>query len=154
MTELFEEVLRLTDVSRDLGLGMLRRALTDGRIAIETAGPEDYEAALPRIRARLKAYLTPEEAEARCAVIAAYLAQLKTTRRSTPAAAPARERLDRGRSGEHDIAHAATSQAPPREGTKAEPAANDLGPDEVTQLGRRWTKDEQAQIDALKRKPV
>ena len=151
MTELFDEVLRLTKVPAVLGLGMLERALADGRVKVASARPEDYEAALPRIRARLKAYLTPEEAEARCAVIAAYLAQLKTPRRSTPSAPLAREGREPGRSGEHEIARSVGSRAEPG---KTEPDADGLDADEVTQLGRRWTKDEQAQIDALKRKPV
>jgi hypothetical protein len=65
--------VQLTEVSSVLAPGLVRRALVDGRADPSTAMPLDYVDALPRIRARLKAYVSEEEASRRIAKIEAFL---------------------------------------------------------------------------------
>lgn len=82
--ELFERVVEMTGVSTVLAPGMVRRALVDGRADPATAGPASYLEALPRLRARLKAYVTEVEADRRIAAIEAFL----TAQPKRPAAVP------------------------------------------------------------------
>ena len=55
--ELFNSVVHAADVSPLLGPGTIRRALWDVGARAETAAAADYRRALPRIDARLRAYL-------------------------------------------------------------------------------------------------
>ena len=135
--ELFDEVVRLTGVSPVLAPGMVKRSLADGGVSVDAARPQDYEAALPRLRARLKAYLPPEDAETRTQAIAARMAELRTTPRPTPSVAFRREpeRRTGEKSGKTDLAR--LDLAPNYE----------LDGGDTTLHGRRWTADEQAQIE-------
>ena len=81
---LFEHVVQLTEVSSVLAPGLVRRALVDGRADPSTAMPLDYVDALPRIRARLKAYVSEEEASRRIGKIEAFLEGLAKKRAPVP----------------------------------------------------------------------
>lgn len=76
---LFDSVVRLCGISTVLAPGIVRRALLDEKIRPEDAEPRDYEAALPRLAARLTAYLSPEDADKQVKRIAALLAQVAKT---------------------------------------------------------------------------
>lgn len=71
--ELFDRIVALTEVSSVLAPGLVRRALVDGKVEPANATPTHYIDALPRIRARLKAYVSPAEAERRIAAIESFL---------------------------------------------------------------------------------
>lgn len=73
--QLFEEVLELCGFSAVLGPGILRRALKDRGVTPATATTTDYRAALPRLEARMRAYMPDEEAASRAGRIAAFLEQ-------------------------------------------------------------------------------
>lgn len=142
-TELFDEVVRLTGVSEVLAPGMVKRSLADGGVTVEAARPQDYVAALPRIRARLKAYLPPEEAEARTAAISARMSELRVAPRATPGTP-----LRRDKSGETEVARKTERTS----GTDMRAVGSDLAPSyeldagDTTLHGRRWTADEEALI--------
>jgi hypothetical protein len=70
---LFEKVVALCGVSPVLAPGMVRRALLDGKVQVEAATPADYRTALPRILARLRAYMPEDEAQKRARRISALL---------------------------------------------------------------------------------
>jgi predicted chitinase len=72
---LFDGVVRLCGISTVLAPGIVRRALLDQKVRPEDAEPRDYEAALPRLGARLTAYLSQPEADRQVRRIAAFLAQ-------------------------------------------------------------------------------
>lgn len=74
---LFDKIVALSGVSAVLAPGLVRRALLDGKIQVEQATAADYRAALPRILARMRAYLPEEEAQRRARRIGALLAQLE-----------------------------------------------------------------------------
>lgn len=67
-----------------LAPGLVRRALVDGRADPSTALALDYLDALPRIRARLKAYISEAEADRRIARIETYLQGLAKKRAPVP----------------------------------------------------------------------
>jgi hypothetical protein len=71
--ELFDRVVALTEVSAVLAPGLVRRALVDGKVEPAAATPAHYLEALPRIRARLKAYVSEAEAERRIAAMETFL---------------------------------------------------------------------------------
>lgn len=73
---LFEKVVELCGVSAVLAPGLVRRALLDGKVAVPDATPADYRAALPRLVARLRAYLPEDEAQRRSRRISAMLTNL------------------------------------------------------------------------------
>lgn len=166
-TGLFDEVVALTGVSRVLAPGMVTRALADGGVSVADATAHDYEEALPRLKARLKAYLPPEQAEERAEAILKRLLQLRA-----PAARPTPAGLVRSRvagqrdalreSGENPTAepaarsagpdHAAAGAARPSGASPGTPAHEPVEDDDFTLVGRRWTADEQAALDALRRR--
>jgi|GEM_PF-2070539 len=80
---LFDHVVQLTEVSAVLAPGLVRRSLLDGKSDPKDADPHAYLEALPRIRARLKAYISESEADRRIAKIESFLHGL-TKRRPAP----------------------------------------------------------------------
>lgn len=150
--ELFEEVIRLTGVSDVLAPGMIKRSLADGGVAVDSARAEDYEVALPKIRARLKAYVTPEEAEQRTKQIAQRLASLRHAPKHTPSTPARRDRLEgeREKSGEKDLP--SRSGSGEKDLIKVMPPTYELDETDTTLHGRRWTADEQAALDAMKQR--
>jgi hypothetical protein len=70
---LFDHVVQLTEVSAVLAPGLVRRSLLDGKSDPKNAEPHAYLEALPRIRARLKAYISEAEADRRIAKIESFL---------------------------------------------------------------------------------
>jgi hypothetical protein len=138
---LFDEMVSLTGVSPMFAAGLVTRALADAGVTIDGASAHDYEEALPRLRARLKAYLPEDRAEERAQAIRARIAELKgTPARPTPAGL-VRYRVkaqiaDRVREG---------GEAPRPE--VAAPPSTALewdDPEDFTTVGRRWTADELA----------
>lgn len=149
--ELFDEMVRQTGVSVVLAPGMVKRALADGGVSVEAARPEDYEAALPRLRARLKAYMTPEQADVRAKAIAAWLAGVRTgAPRHTPSSPTLRRDVEREPSGLKDLARRERSGEKPALVPDMS-APYELDGTDTTLHGRRWTADEQAQIEAARR---
>ena len=73
---LFEKVVELCGVSAVLAPGLVRRALLDGKVAVPDATAADYRAALPRLVARLRAYLPEDEAQRRSRRISTMLTGL------------------------------------------------------------------------------
>jgi hypothetical protein len=63
--EIRAELCRLSGLSPLLAPGVLRRALTDSGVAPGLAGPRDFLKALPKLEARMRAYLTPTDVEQR-----------------------------------------------------------------------------------------
>jgi hypothetical protein len=59
--ELYDKVVEACELSSVLAPGIVRRALSDGGSTPDTATAADYRAALPRILARLRAYLSEAE---------------------------------------------------------------------------------------------
>lgn len=74
--QLFEQVLELCGFSAVLGPGILRRALKDRGVTPVTATTADYRAALPRLEARMRAYMPHSDAATRARRVAAYLAHI------------------------------------------------------------------------------
>lgn len=62
---LFDRIVSESGVSPLLAPGMITRALRDVGASPETAARVDYERALPRLEARLKAYLSETEVSQR-----------------------------------------------------------------------------------------
>jgi hypothetical protein len=86
---LFEKVVSLCGVSSVLAPGLVRRALCDGpagpdgrKVQTDTATIEDYKTAMPRLLARLRAYMPEEEAQKRARHIGALLISIETGRES------------------------------------------------------------------------
>ncbi len=79
---LFDKIVALSGVSVVLAPGLVRRALIDGppseSVIPEKATVAHYRAALPRLLARLKAYMQEDEAVRRGRRIAAALALLES----------------------------------------------------------------------------
>ena len=150
---LFDEIVTMTGVSPMLASGMVTRALADGGVSIDDASALDYEDALPRLRARLKAYLPEQRAEECAQVIRARLAQVKgTPARPTPAGllryrvkAQVADRVrETGQTSRSD-AQPPASATPPPSGARADVAQLDWDDaDDFTLVGRRWTADELA----------
>ena len=63
--EIRVELCRLSGLSSLLAPGVLRRALSDAGVNPELAGPRDFLKALPKLEARMRAYLTPSDVEQR-----------------------------------------------------------------------------------------
>jgi len=61
-SELFREVVDASGVAPVLAPGTVRRALRDVGSTPQTASTKIYLQALPSIRARLRAFMSPEEA--------------------------------------------------------------------------------------------
>lgn len=72
--ELFAKVLSMTGLSEVLGPGILRRALADEGVTPEQAEPAHYQRALPRLEARMRAYMPADLAQKHAQRIAGYLA--------------------------------------------------------------------------------
>lgn len=144
---LFEKIVALCGVSAVLAPGLVRRALLDGKVKIDDATTADYRAALPRLLARLRAYMPEEEAQRRSRRIGALLAQ-----------------IDSGKSIEGDeendgtlvgrVAEAlrggtpAEGQQRPRPPSSGSASLEWDPDDEITLLGRRYTADELKRIAA------
>ena len=77
---LFDRVLALCSFSDLLGPGTVRRALNDAGVNIARATVEDYERALPRLAARLRAYVPAEDANQRVRRVAVFLRAEKAAR--------------------------------------------------------------------------
>lgn len=71
---LFQKICEMSGVSAVLAPGMVRRSLVDGGAHPDTATAEDYRRALPRLTARLKAYMSEDEAARRHRRIQGFLA--------------------------------------------------------------------------------
>lgn len=67
--ELRAELCRLSGLSPLLAPGVLRRALSDSGVQQERATPRDYLKALPKLEARMRAYLQPDDVEQRLRAI-------------------------------------------------------------------------------------
>jgi len=63
VSDLFARVMREAGLAPILGSGLVARSLRDVGATAETATDADYARALPRLEARLKTYLDPEEVE-------------------------------------------------------------------------------------------
>jgi hypothetical protein len=59
---LYAKVLAGSGLTSLLGPGTVRRSLADVGADVATATPADYLRSLPKLEARLRAYLGPEEA--------------------------------------------------------------------------------------------
>jgi hypothetical protein len=59
--DLFAQVMREAGLAPILGSGLVARSLRDVGATVETATDADYARALPRLEARLKTYLDPDE---------------------------------------------------------------------------------------------
>lgn len=140
---LFEKVVELSGVSAVLAPGLVRRSLLDGKVKVEDAGPADYRAALPRLLARLRAYMPEDEAQRRARRIAALLGQLE-------GGADAADEAGEGSLSERvsealrTPAHGSVrSQSTPSGGEGgAAHAVFEFDEDDVTTMGRRYTLDE------------
>ena len=77
---LFDKVVALSGVSAVLAPGLVRRALLDGKVQVEHATAADFRAALPRILARMRAYMPEDEAQRRARRISGLLTQLEAGR--------------------------------------------------------------------------
>lgn len=77
---LFDKIVELCGVSAVLAPGLVRRALVDGKVTVEDATAADYRAALPRLLARLRAYMTEDEAQRRARRISGLLQSLEAGR--------------------------------------------------------------------------
>ena len=71
---LFQKICEMSGVSAVLAPGMVRRSLVDSGAHPDTASAEDYRRALPRLIARLRAYMSEEEASRRHRRIQGFLA--------------------------------------------------------------------------------
>ncbi|HWL85557.1 MAG TPA: hypothetical protein VNO21_07125 [Polyangiaceae bacterium] len=80
---LFERVLALCGLSPLLGPGTLRRALKDVGADPETATIDDYCRAIPRLEARLRAFLSESEAAQRARSITLLRRQLDEEKMTT-----------------------------------------------------------------------
>ncbi len=72
--EIFDRVLSYCGFTDVLGPGILVRALTDEGVDKQSATVNDYRRAVPRIEARMKAYLDADEVAHRLRRIMGYLA--------------------------------------------------------------------------------
>jgi hypothetical protein len=71
--ELFSRVLALCGLAEIIGPGVLQRALRDAGANPLEAGVAEYRRALPKLHARLLAYLSEQEADERVRRVAAFL---------------------------------------------------------------------------------
>lgn len=138
--DLFDKVVALCGVSSVLAPGLVRRALLDGKVQVEHATAADYRAALPRILARMRAYMPEDEAQRRSRRISGLLSQLEA---------------GRGIEGEDEsdwsligrVTDALRGKTPtPAAGVSRSPQSGERSLDEdwddVTVLGRRYTAHE------------
>lgn len=65
--ELRAELCRMSGLSQLLAPGVLRRALSDCGVTPDLATPRDLLKALPKLEARMRAYLLPDEVDRRLA---------------------------------------------------------------------------------------
>lgn len=134
---LFDKVVALSGVSAVLAPGLVRRALLDGKVPVEQATAADYRAALPRILARMRAYMPEEEAQRRARRIGGLLAQLDTGRS---------EGGDESDGSLIGRVEGALRSGTPAEGVTRSPQIRERSPedfdDDVTLVGRRYTAHE------------
>lgn len=71
---LFEKICEMSGVSGVLAPGLVKRSLSDSGANVDTATADDYRRALPRLVARLRAYMSDEESQRRQRRIAGFLA--------------------------------------------------------------------------------
>jgi hypothetical protein len=155
---LFEKVVSLCGVSAVLAPGLVRRALGDGNISVESATVADYKAALPRLLARLRAYMPEEEAQKHARRIAGLLASIELGRgaegesEDAAWAARVREILHTpptgiaGRAPVRADAHVRSQMSAELASASKTPAAVPEFDDDVTLEGRRWTADEERRL--------
>ncbi|MDQ3034892.1 MAG: hypothetical protein M3Y87_20965 [Myxococcota bacterium] len=146
---LFDKIVSLSGVSAVLAPGLVRRALLDGKVKVEDATAADYRAALPRLLARLRAYMPEDEAQRRARRITGLLVQVD--------AGHAFEGEDEGDySLIGRVAEALRSGTPAQGQTRppAAPSSSEItlewDPDEVTLMGRRYTADELRRLGVSK----
>lgn len=132
--ELLERVVSASGIAPVIARGMITRALADGGVDVDHATLAHYERALPKIGARLKAYLLPTDVDAKLAAVTACVHELR----------------EGGARADVDV---------PSEGSSGERAVRRLTPaggvwidDEVSVGGRRWTADELRVIEASRKK--
>lgn len=134
---LFERIVALSGVSAVLAPGLVRRALQDGKVQVEHATAADYRAALPRILARMRAYLPEEEAQRRARRIGSLLAQLEAGQWA--------DGEDEGSWSLVGRVQEALRGVIPAEDASRSPEGHERSSDEwqdVTVHGRRYTADE------------
>lgn len=132
---LFEKVVELCGVSTVLAPGLVRRALLDGKVHVEDATVDDYRAALPRLLARLRAYVPEDEAQRRARRIAALLQSLDPGSRE----ATEGEGTRTGTLPRRATPASGSTRLPPSSGELPVP---DCDGDELTVHGRRFTAHE------------
>ena len=134
---LFEKVVALSGVSSVLAPGLVRRALLDGKVQVEHATAADYRAALPRILARMRAYMPEDDAQRRARRIGGLLTQIEAGR-----GVDGEDESDWSLIGRvTDALRSATpAQGVSRSPQSTEQALDDW--DDVTVLGRRYTAHE------------
>ncbi|UJR78895.1 hypothetical protein [Sandaracinus amylolyticus] len=139
---LFDKVVALSGVSAVLAPGLVKRALLDGKVHIESATPADYRAALPRILARMRAYMPEEEAQRRARRISAMLAHLESGRTLVEG----EDESDWSLIGRVNDALRAGGGTPAegvrRSSTQSGERSLDDLDDDITVLGRRYTAHE------------
>jgi hypothetical protein len=59
----FDQVVELTGLTKVIGRGTVRRALNDVGVAAEAPSPTEFLRAVPRLRARMRAFLAEAEVE-------------------------------------------------------------------------------------------
>lgn len=136
---LFDKVVELCGVSAVLAPGLVRRSL-DGKVTVEEATAAHYLAALPRLLARLRAYMPEEDAQRRARRISGMLQSIDAGR--------AVEGEDEGDWSLIGRVTDALRSGTPASGTprSAPPSGEvtlpDYDADEPTLMGRRYTAHE------------
>ena len=138
---LFEKVVELCGVSSVLAPGLVKRALVDGKVSVADATAADYRAALPRLLARLRAYMPEDDAQRRARRITSMLAAVEAGRSVETDDESDSTLVGRVSDALRSGTPAAGAQRPvlPASGEVALP---DYDVDEPTQLGRRYTAHE------------
>lgn len=152
--ELFDEIVALTGVSIVLAPGLVTRSLADAGVSVENATLDHYEEALPRLTARMRAYLPEEQAAERAQAILARIVSLRGTPAKHTPLGLTRHRIKAQIAARPTPATGARSAL--RESGEHAPAAPNAPvheayeDDDYTLVGRRWTADERAVIDTHK----
>jgi len=146
---LFEKIVAMCGVSAVLAPGLVRRALTEGparadgtRPTVETATVADWKAAMPRLLARLRAYMPESEAQQHARRISSALLVLE----GGPAG-PGGEASSAFASATEHLRSMTPSQGIPRAGGSVPPESLLEFEDDVTMTGRRYTS---AELEAVR----
>lgn len=160
-------------ISTVLAPGLVRRALADGKVDVDSATVADYKKALPRLLARMRAYMPEEEAQAHARRIAGWLASIEPerderetgagtdgiTEGSVASRAAGRPLATTPRGFSRASVQAALQERSTSEPERSRPAGlpevaegavTEGGEgDEFTLVGRRWTADEEKYLRSL-----